>query len=108
MIVGSVGTTNHHTTWGRKSHSGQVIRKKIMRSVRWSGTKRGDKSCGPIVHGTTETNGRMIVGRVQTNPECWRFQLKRRRSMTCGPPLQPPSSQTQAISGCSRRRNPSN
>ncbi|GFU34622.1 hypothetical protein TNCV_1993431 [Trichonephila clavipes] len=38
-------------------------------------------------HCSTDTNGRKIVGSVQTNPVCWRCQLKRHRSVTRCPLL---------------------
>ncbi|GFV91683.1 hypothetical protein TNCV_4762481 [Trichonephila clavipes] len=34
-------------------------------------------SCGLLVRTTADTDGLRIVGRIQTNPVCWRYQPKR-------------------------------
>ncbi|GFW21517.1 hypothetical protein TNCV_1533401 [Trichonephila clavipes] len=41
------------------------------------------QSSGRVGHNTAVTDGRRILGRVQTNQVCWRCQLKRRGSVPC-------------------------
>ncbi|GFX31318.1 hypothetical protein TNCV_2061361 [Trichonephila clavipes] len=44
-------------------------------------------------------------GRVQTNPVCWRYRLKRQPSVPSDILLQPPASHTKAISGCQKNKS---
>ncbi|GFY25402.1 hypothetical protein TNCV_2485221 [Trichonephila clavipes] len=48
---------------------------------------RAVRSCSLIGH-STGNNGRRIVGCIETNPMCWRWQRKQRRSVLLYLPLQ--------------------